>query len=88
MHLLHFIDHAGAPVFSAMAEVVPRVGECVRHLVEPSKPSEWEPEALKAQLAGSGRHYRVTRVVHEFRKTSVMRPESQSVFLTVEPVEA
>ena len=41
MHLLNFVDHAGKPVFSVMAEVVPRVGECVMHIVEPANAAEW-----------------------------------------------
>lgn len=87
MHLLHFIDHAGEPVFSAMAEVVPRVGECVMHIIEPLNPNEWSPGTLHQQLAVSRRTFRVMRIDHEFRKSSVMRPEMQTIMLTVDAVD-
>jgi|GEM_PF-4233178 len=87
MLLLHFVDQTGEPLFSSMAEVVPRIGERVTHIVEPTNPNEWEPGALQHQLTMSRRAFRVVRIDHELRKTSVMRPESQAIFLTVEPAD-
>ena len=75
-------------LFSAFAEVVPRVGERVRHCpptyMSDNERAKWDPDTLSSLEALRGREFEVVRVIHEFRQSGqVMRPVTHLVWCDV-----
>jgi len=84
--LLTFIsDDDDEQLFSAAASYVPRVGDTVTYSMEATDRAKWSADAWADKEAVSGKDWTVVRVHHDFRKFSVMTPESQVMFVYVKP---
>ena len=86
--LLTFIDSQDNSIFSSSAEVVPARGDVVSHILSHTTiREEWDAESLANIEALRSKRFEVLRVEHEFRKSLVMKPEHQLIFVVVKEIE-
>jgi hypothetical protein len=82
--LLTFVDADDNNLFSAPAEVLPRVGDVVSFTHEAWDGEKWNTEAWESSLDMSGKEWTVKRVCHDFRRMSIDRT-AHVVFVVLTP---
>jgi len=82
--MLTFVDAEGKNIFSAPAEVLPRVGDVVSFTHEAEDGEKWNTEAWESSLDMSGKEWMVQRVCHDFRRMSIDRT-AHVVFVVLTP---
>lgn len=84
--LINFVSEDGTePLFSTGATYIPRAGDTVTYSMEAYDMSEWSDDAWNNKKAVSGKEWVVVRVHHDFRKFTVLTPESQALYVYVRP---
>lgn len=78
----------GDPLFVALVDTVPRVGETVSLEFVPGDRPEWNQEALDHGDKIHNWDWVVRSVYHSFRKSSVGEPPRHSIFIDVGPRRA
>lgn len=83
MYQLNVITHEGRSVANLLAQVVPRIGELISIHHDVTAEASWEPTEGSRRVFNRA-DWRVTNVIHEFRRASDLRQQVHTITLFVE----